>query len=83
MALDSGITLAIEAVKADGVALVGLVAAAGAAVYLIAKVLARFGFSLGGSSAGSASEFVDHVTTGQFGKSGSTYSQWGRSQYRG
>lgn len=45
-ALPAGVDTAITAVQTDGVALVGLIAAAGAAVYLIAKVLARFGFKL-------------------------------------
>jgi hypothetical protein len=45
-ALPAGVDTAITAVETDGIALVGLVAAAGAAVYLIAKVLARFGFKL-------------------------------------
>lgn len=45
-ALPAGIDTAITSVQTDGIALVGLVAAAGAAVYLIARVLARFGFKL-------------------------------------
>lgn len=45
-ALPTGISTAITAVETDGVTLVGLIAAAGAAVYLIAKVLGRFGLKL-------------------------------------
>ena len=45
-ALPAAVSTAIDAVEADGILLVGLVAAAGAAVYLIAKVLGRFGMKL-------------------------------------
>lgn len=45
-ALPTGIDTAISTVQTDGLTLVGLIAAAGAAVYLIARVLGRFGFKL-------------------------------------
>lgn len=45
-ALPAGVSTAIDAVETDGIELVGLIAAAAAAVYLIAKVLARFGLKL-------------------------------------
>lgn len=45
-ALPAGVETAITAVQTDGLTLVGLVAAAAAAVYLIAKVLGRFGLKL-------------------------------------
>lgn len=45
-ALPTGIDTAISTVSTDGVTLVGLLAVAGAAVYLIARVLGRFGLKL-------------------------------------
>jgi len=45
-ALPTGVDTAISGVSTDGVTLVGLIAVAGAAVYLIARVLSRFGFKL-------------------------------------
>lgn len=44
--LPAGVATAIDAAEADGLTLVGLMAAAGAAVWLISKVLARFGLRL-------------------------------------
>ena len=41
--LPEGVATAVSAAQASGVALVVLLAAAGAAVYLIAKLLKRFG----------------------------------------
>lgn len=45
-ALPAGVSDAIDAAEADGLTLVGLMAAAGAAVWLISKVLGRFGLRL-------------------------------------
>jgi hypothetical protein len=45
-ALPAGVDTSITAAGADGVTLVGLLAAAGAAVFLINKVLSKFGISL-------------------------------------
>lgn len=44
-ALPTGVDTAITGASTDGVTLVGLMAAAGAAVYLIHKLLKRFGIS--------------------------------------
>lgn len=45
-ALPAGIEDAIDAVQADGTTLVGILAAAGATVYLIYRLLSRFGMKL-------------------------------------
>lgn len=45
-ALPTGVDDAVEAAGADGVTLVGLVAIGGAGVYLIKRVLSRFGITL-------------------------------------
>lgn len=45
-ALPESVSSAITAAQADGVTLVGLMAAAGAAVFVIKKILTRFGVSL-------------------------------------
>jgi len=42
-ALPTGVETAITGMQTDGTALVGLLAVAGGAVYLIAKVLRKFG----------------------------------------
>lgn len=42
-ALDAAVTTAVSTTQADGVTLVGLLAAAGAAVFLISKLLRKFG----------------------------------------
>ena len=45
-ALPSGVSDSITTAGTDGVTLVGLLAAAGAGVFLISKVLKKFGVSL-------------------------------------
>ena len=45
-AVDAAITTAVTGAQADGVTLVGALAAAGAAVFIIHKLLKRFGISL-------------------------------------
>ena len=45
-ALPEAVPTSISAAQADGVTLVGLMAAAGAAVFVIKKILTRFGVSL-------------------------------------
>lgn len=45
-ALPAGVDAAITGVQTDGLVLVGLMAVAGAAVYLIHKLLKKFGVSL-------------------------------------
>lgn len=45
-ALPTGVDTAITSATTDGTTLIGLLAAAGAAVYLIAKLLKRFGVML-------------------------------------
>lgn len=45
-ALPESVSGAVTTAQADGITLVGLMAAAGAAVYLIAKLLKRFGVFL-------------------------------------
>lgn len=44
--LPTGVATSVTAAQADGVALLGILAAAGAAVFLIGKVLRRFGVML-------------------------------------
>lgn len=45
-AVDAGITGAITAAQTDGLVVIGALAAAGAAVFIIHKLLKRFGVSL-------------------------------------
>lgn len=45
-ALDAGIGTAVTGAKTDGLELIGMLAAAGAAVLVIHKLLKRFGVSL-------------------------------------
>jgi hypothetical protein len=45
-ALDAGVTTAITGAQTDGATLIGALAAAGAAVFIIHKLLKRFGVSL-------------------------------------
>ena len=45
-ALPTEVTTAVSGAQTDGITLVGLLAAAGAAVFIIAKLLKRFGIFL-------------------------------------
>lgn len=45
-ALDAGVSTAITAAQTDGTTLIGLLAASGAALFIIHKLLKRFGVSL-------------------------------------